>query len=203
MASAQEDGQVPEDSKQPDPNDNFSYFTNGDTTVILRTLETFTLRSSDRFETSSLCVYAETIQLDGDIVLSGKHLVLVCNKLLLPPGKKYASISVSGKAGSPATANTPLADVNNGGRGGSIVLCVEEFDPSLTPDRRGSKVGLYLQAYGGAGGSGATNIGDGKDGGGPGGKGGDGGTLPTKETVAARGLTPTRQHHRLLWPPLE
>lgn len=128
-------------------------------------------------------------------MLPQKHLVLVCNKLLLPPGKKLASISVSGKEGDAATPNTPLGDANNGWNAGSIVLCVEEFAPD--------QVGLNMQAYGGAGRSGATNIRDGKDGGGPGGKGGDGRMLSTKETAVAGGLTPTRQHHHLLWPPLE
>lgn len=138
-------------------------------------------------------------------MLPEKDLVLVCNKLLLPPGKKLASISVSEKEGDAATPNTPLGDANNGRNAGSIVLCVEEFAPDLTPDldAKADHVGLNIQAYGGAGRSGATNIRDGKDGGGPGGNGDDGRMLSTKETAVAGGLTPTRQHHRLLWPPLE
>jgi hypothetical protein len=202
MGTKQEDGHAPADWTASAPSDDVSYFTDGNTTVILKTLNSFTLRSSDRFQTKSLCVYAETIQLDGDIDLPEKDLLLVCNKLSLPPGRKFASISVSGKAGNAATPNTPLDDANNGGHGGSIVLCVEEFDPDHTPDLDddGNQIGLYMQAHGGAGGRGATNIGDGQDSGGPGGKGGNGGMLPDEGDCCRKRTDGPRQHHRLRWP---
>lgn len=41
---------------------------------------------------------------------------------------------MSGKEGDAGTPNTPLGDANNDRNVGSIVLCVEEFAPDLTPD---------------------------------------------------------------------
>lgn len=172
-----EDYTAPKDWKQPSPNDNFSYFTDGErNTVILQSEEPFHLRPSDKFDTKKLHIYAETIHLDGDIKLPGKELGLFCNKLVLPgdDGKKRCLIDVTGNHGDACTPNQPVTGRNHGQDGGSIVIYMEEFDYSLVPGNQNT-TGLFLQACGGDGGRGATNTSSSN--GGRGGDGGDGGTV--------------------------
>lgn len=180
------DSSCPAQWKQSPPNDNFSYFTNGDDiTVIMQTQGSFKLDSADKFRSHRLHIYAETIQLaGGNIVQPGKELGLFCNKLELPTGQLAATISVTGNAGDAGAPNVVLSAANNGKPGGSIVVYVEEYTTDLLPtfNDKQQKTGLYLQAYGGAGGRGATNIGDGKDDGGPGGNGGVGGMCYTSHS---------------------
>ncbi|RMJ15836.1 hypothetical protein BHE90_000072 [Fusarium euwallaceae] len=174
------DVDAPIDWTQPPPNDHFSYFTDGqDNTVILKTIDTFTLRRTDRFSTQKLHVYAETIRLDGNIKLPGKELGLFCNKLLLPDDKLSVSISVAGKVGDDCAPNQTPSDNNHGQHGGNIILSVEEFDPQLLPtvDGKQKKIGLYLEAHGGNGGRGATSTSSNDDGGSPGANGGNGGNI--------------------------
>ncbi|UPK92089.1 hypothetical protein LCI18_003024 [Fusarium solani-melongenae] len=172
-----EDLTAPQDWRQRPPNDNFSYFTDGKTnTVILQSEQPFHLRSSDKFDTTKLHIYAETIHLDGDITLPGKELGLFCNRLVLPgdADKKRCLIDVTGKRGDDCTPNQPVTNSNNGQNGGSIVIYIEEFDDALIPGNKNT-TGLFLQACGGDGGRGATNTSSSE--GGRGGDGGDGGSI--------------------------
>ncbi|KAL2673793.1 hypothetical protein Neosp_012237 [[Neocosmospora] mangrovei] len=195
------DLRAPIDWTQRPPDDHFSYFTDGqDNTVILQTLETFTLRSTDKFTTKRLHVYAETIRIDGDIELPGKELGLFCNKLILPEGQLSISVSVAGSAGEDCTPNQTPTDHNHGQHGGNIILSVEEFDPKLLPivESKQGKTGLFLQAHGGDGGMGAASVGSDDGGGSPGADGGNGGKLAKLRDYDFHGEMSVKNMQRLM-----
>ncbi|KAG8677662.1 hypothetical protein FPOAC2_03794 [Fusarium poae] len=114
------------------------------------------------FDTESCLIYAERIEIRGSLNIPGRSIGIFCSELQLFPisGETHCTIDVSGKNGSPPSANTP--NTAHGEAGGNIEVFVEDLE-SLQVNK------FMLRSAGGNGVSGwdATQ--------GVGGKGGNGG----------------------------
>ncbi|RMJ15844.1 hypothetical protein CDV36_004487 [Fusarium kuroshium] len=163
---------APYEWKTSVPDDHFSYFNTGTTSLVLRSLETQVLDKKTQFSTDKLYVYAETIKIAEDISFPGRELGLFCNRLEL--GSECVSVSVAGKKGIDESPTSSIS--SDGTSAGKIILYVEEFDDAIVP-AIGAKKGLFLRAHGGDGGRGRLNIGTGDPRGSPGGSGGNGGSI--------------------------
>lgn len=128
------------------------------------------LDSSFNTKARDIYIYSETIYLLSDTIkLPGLHLNLFCRRFKLLKDK--VSIDVSGIKG--AGGNDKTVKGSEGGKGGSICLCVEDPDPDLL-----SK--LTLKSSGGDGGRGFNQT-NGTD---EGGDGGNGGSCGKSETYS-------------------